>query len=493
MNPKALSLAQRALLRIWQDDRGQILPVMLIFATVLFAMIGFTADVGNAYWSYHELQSSSDAAALAGAWALPNSTAAATAIAYSSVSGGKNVYANLGTVTMSPGFPLVRCLTTLKAQGEACLAPAGGNAITVKQQAVVPMWFAKFVGYNSITISTSSTAAMRGSKPKPYNVAIVLDTTASMATSDSDCGGASRLNCALQGVQVMLQDLSPCAASMSTCTFSSGGVATNAVDQVAIFTFPNVTVGTAANAYNCTGTSPTIPIYSFPAATATTYAPTGSTTATYQVTPFLSNYRNSDTSSSLNTSSYLSTATGAKSGCPGMQDPGGDGTFYAGVIYAAQAALTAQAAADNNPNIMIILSDGDATADSSKMATKTADNVSLNSGGTYPSYVDECGQAILAAKAATAAGTHVYTVAYGSGDSGCATDTTNAAGYKGVTPCQTMQDMASAPQYFFSDYNQSGSGSTCQSASQPTTNINQIFGQIANDLTVARLIPDSTP
>jgi len=56
-----------------------------------------------------------------------------------------------------------------------------------------------------------------------------------------------------------------------------------------------------------------------------------------------------------------------------------------------------------------------------------------------------------------------------------------------------MEDMASAPQYFFSDYNQSGSGSTCQSASQPTTNINQIFGQIANDLTVARLIPDSTP
>ena len=495
MNTKVLSLARRALLGTWKDECGQILPVMAVFASVLLAMVGFTADVGNAYWSFHELQTSSDAAALAGAWALPNSTASATAIAYSSVSGGKNVYANLGTVTMSAGFPLVRCLTTLQAQGEACLAPAGGNAITVKQQAVVPTWFAKFVGYNSFTISASSTAAMRGSKPKPYNVAIVLDTTASMSTADSNCGGLSRLNCALSGVQVMLQDLSPCAASMTTCTFSSGGVATNPVDQVAIFTFPNVTVGTAANAYNCTGTNPTIPVYSFPSATGKTYAPSGSSTATYQVTPFLSNYRNSDTATSLNTSSYLATATGAKSGCPGMQDPGGDGTFYAGVIYAAQAALTAQAAADGNPNIMIILSDGDATASSSRMASGTLDStpVALNGNGTYPSYVDECGQAIIAAKAATAAGTHVYTVAYGSGASGCATDTTTAAGYKGVTPCQTMQDMASAPQYFFSDYNQSGSGSTCQSASQPTTNINQIFGQIANDLTVARLIPDSTP
>jgi hypothetical protein len=178
-----------------------------------------------------------------------------------------------------------------------------------------------------------------------------------------------------------------------------------------------------------------------------------------------------------------------------MQDPGGDGTFYAGVIYAAQAALTSMSTANNNPNVMIILSDGDATASSSKMASGTLDStpIKLNGNGTYPSYVDECGQAIVAAKAATAAGTHVYTVAYGSGSTGCATDTTTAEGYKRVSPCQTMQYMASAPQYFFSDYNQSGSGSTCQSASQPTTAISQIFGQIANDLTVARLIPDNTP
>jgi len=494
MNSNAFSLTRRALLHSWKDERGQILPVMLIFCTVLLAMVGFTADVGNLYLCYHELQASSDAAALAGAWDLPNSTAAATATAYSSVAGSKNVYSNLGTVSMASGFPLVRCLTTLKTLGYACTAPAGGNAITVKQTAVVPMWFAKFVGISNFTISTSATASVNGSQPKPYNIAIVLDTTASMGTPDSDCGGVSRLNCALQGVQVMLQGLSPCPTTYTTCTVS-GGVATNAVDQVAIFTFPNVTVGTAANAYNCTGSSPSIPVYSFPSATGTTYSPTGSSTATYQVTPFLSDYRTSDTATSLNTSSYLSTATGAKSGCPGMQDPGGDGTYYAGVIYAAQAALTAMSAANNNPNMMVILSDGDATASSSRMASGTLDStpIKLNGNGTYPSYVDECGQAIVAAKAAAAAGTRVYTIAYGSASSGCATDTTTALGYKGVTPCQTMEYMASASQYFFSDYNQSGSGSTCQSSSQPTTNINQIFSQIVPGLGGARLIPDNTP
>jgi hypothetical protein len=55
-----------------------------------------------------------------------------------------------------------------------------------------------------------------------------------------------------------------------------------------------------------------------------------------------------------------------------------------------------------------------------------------------------------------------------------------------------MQNIASAPQYFFSDYTATGSGG-CVSASQPTTNLNQIFTQIVANLTSPRLIPDGTP
>jgi hypothetical protein len=106
------------------------------------------------------------------------------------------------------------------------------------------------------------------------------------------------------------------------------------------------------------------------------------------------------------------------------------------------------------------------------------------------SYKNECGQAITAAKDAANAGTKVYAVAYGAESSGCSTDTSGA--YKGYTPCQTMEAIASAPQNFFSDYTQSGSGSTCISASQPTSNLNQIFTDIAGDLTVAKLIPNNT-
>jgi hypothetical protein len=107
------------------------------------------------------------------------------------------------------------------------------------------------------------------------------------------------------------------------------------------------------------------------------------------------------------------------------------------------------------------------------------------SNGKYPSWNDECTQAVTAAQAATAAGTTVYTVAYGAEKSGCTSD--NGA----YTPCQVMAAMASSPHYFYSDYNQSGSQSNCI-ASQPVTALNQIFTAIAQDLTTARLIPNGT-
>lgn len=55
-----------------------------------------------------------------------------------------------------------------------------------------------------------------------------------------------------------------------------------------------------------------------------------------------------------------------------------------------------------------------------------------------------------------------------------------------------MQQMASAPQYFFSDYTASQGSGTCISAAQPTSSLNQIFTQIAGDMTVGRLIPNNT-
>jgi hypothetical protein len=68
-----------------------------------------------------------------------------------------------------------------------------------------------------------------------------------------------------------------------------------------------------------------------------------------------------------------------------------------------------------------------------------------------------------------------------------------AGAYPNITPCETMQDMASSPQNFYSDYNQEGSNSTCYATVQSATALSDIFASIAKDMTDARLIPDSTP
>jgi Flp pilus assembly protein TadG len=509
----------KLLRRFLGDELGQALPVIALMFTALLGLGGLALDIGRALYSFEELQASTDAAALAGAQALPVSSAVATAIQYSSVSGNLNAHASLPGVTMVSGYPKVECLTTLKNQGMACSAPDNANAMHVEQTVSIPMYFMVLLGKKTLTLTASATAAMRGSSPIPYNVAIIMDTTLSMAEVDNDCGGATQMQCALNGVQVLLQSLTPCPKDETNCTIVNG-VSSNSVDRVALFAFPNVTIGTSSIDTSCTTPIPssgyyynalygnysmlptkawwgvpTSMAYSFPAEGATSYSPSGTNNATYQITNFLSDYRTSDTATSLNPSSDLVQAAGAVNGCGSMTPPNYDGeygTYYAGAIYAAQAALLQEQA--NNPgsnNVIILLSDGDSNAPQTPNGYPGMPAPATAS-GYYPSYNGQCSQAIIAAAGATAQGTRVYSVAYGSPQSGCSTDASYGS-YKGISPCQTMADIASAPQYFFSDYTQSGSNSTCFSNEQPVSSLSAIFTQIAGDLTNGRLIPDNTP
>jgi hypothetical protein len=245
------------------------------------------------------------------------------------------------------------------------------------------------------------------------------------------------------------------------------------VDRVSLFTFPAVTTATVANDYNCSGNSPAIVGYTYPALPAS---------ATYQIIGFSSDYRTSGTAGTLNTSSNLVDAVGGKSGCTPLQAIGGKSTYYAQVIRMAQASLAAQLSANpNSQNVLVILSDGDAEASSTDMPGAST------SSKVYMSTKQECHQAITEAVAAATAGTRVYTVAYGATSSGCTTDSSPS-----ITPCQTMQQMASSPAYFFSDYTASQGNGSCVSASQPVTGLSGIFTVILQDLTGAKLVPNGT-
>jgi Flp pilus assembly protein TadG len=485
--------------RVRHSEGGQTLVMVPLLLALLLAAAAVAIDMGNLYYCYNELKSATRAAALAGGGAIASKTDDAVTTAklytgYATVGGIYNIHPNLDVTS---AVAQMGCISTTAYPnyGLSACATYGvntGNSIRVTETANVHTFFARVFGVSTIPISATAIAAATGGATNLWNLAIILDTTPSMNTVDTNCGlsgrNPTRLDCALDGVQTLLKTIAPCSVG-STCT------ASNASDRVSLFTFPNVSTAQAANDYNCGGATPTAVATSFPTAGVNSYSPTNPT-PTYQVTGYLSDYQGTTPTSppSLSGGSNLVKAVGsAVGGCTGLKAPtsgwpGGVGniTYYAGVIYAAQASLLAQQAANpQSQNAMILLSDGDAANAQTFMAS------TATSSGLYPSWVDQCGQAVGAAQAAMAAGTRVYSVAYGSASAGCSTDTTGTQNSRGITPCQTMEALAggATSTYFYSDYNQSGSPSACQSAAQPLTNLHDIFQSIGNGLLRARLVP----
>ena len=476
-------------------QRGQVLVVTALWLVGLLSATALVTDVGILYHSYRQLVAATNAAALAGGAAIPNGNAVAQATLYSGTGATDyNYYPNL-SLTFQNSTPKLVCLNTLANGGLPCSvygSQPSANAIIVTEQATVPLVFARIFGLFSMNIAATATASAKGGGAGPYNVVMVLDTTRSMGSgSDNGCtvpgvsGSPTPEQCAQYGIQQLLGRLSPCSYTVG-CGTVSNGMAQYPVDEVALMVFPglcSVSGGSCPNA-----TSLTSPPGQGPTASDDYSCPTSNPAITsynndpqYLIVPFSSDYRTSDSATTLNTASDVVKAVGAGVGypgatnCTGVTTPGGEGTFYAGAIDQAQAYLVANAR-PNVQNIIILLSDGDATSSSSQLAGSV----------TNYSPTAECQQAVTSATNAKNAGTLIYSVSYGSETSGCTTGDT-------LTPCQTMQQIGSSPSstYFFSVPQGSGGGTVCAGARSVTT-LNQVFTYIAGDLTHARLIPNGT-
>ena len=282
----------------------------------------------------------------------------------------------LRNVTATPTY---LCLNTVSSSlNVACQTATGGtggyNALSVTQTATIPLWFGGLIRMKQMNVAYTAKAAMRGGQNWPWNIAVIVDTTSSMSDSDggNQCNG-TQITCALLGVQALLNDLYPCGVGQ-TCASS-----TTYVDSVSLFVFPAVTGTTAKDDSTCPSSNPTIVAYTFPDPPSNTALPSGDT---YEVTGFSNNYKTSDAATSLNQAAPIVIAAGdsGQSNCTGIKAPGGEGTYYAQVIYAAQAALMAQQAANpGSQNAIILLTDGDATACASNANTAAgACNTKLN-------------------------------------------------------------------------------------------------------------------
>jgi Putative Flp pilus-assembly TadE/G-like len=509
---------------VWNDQRGQSLPWLVFGFAGFLAMAGLVTDVGRAYVAHGQLQAATNAAALSAASVTYNTSGATVqsqATALGSGPGGSNSIRAIGTVNTTA---TAVCLNILMPPGVTCATSSVLNAVRVVQTSTVPTYFLRLIGMSSISIGTMAQAAMQGVAQK-WNVAVILDATGSMNNVDNNCGGVTEFQCATHGIKSLLQVTDPCPPGHTSCDTADANF------RVSLFAFPNVSTDTVAYDSNCGGT-PNYMVYTLPLPSATSYSPltysqtvagrygtsTTNWTATYQIVDFTSDYWSNGT---LNPSSSLvkaitgcmSPITKASSVVGGLSGAAFGGiTYYASVVYAAQAALLQQQARyPGSRNAIILLSDGQAnlvaaTNDfpsevGATLASGSSGYTSLTGNGTYPDTLDECQQAIVAAQAATNAGTTVYSVAYGSQQAGCttggghtdktlvATGNNEAFTLSTLTPCVVMENIASTLNTFYSDYNQSGSGSSCQDNSHSVVSLQDIFLSIASTFTNPQLLP----
>ena len=360
-----------------QQESGQVIVLVVVMLIVLLGFAALVVDVGYAYYAHRSLQASADAAALAGAQELPNATAAeAVARAYSSSAGNKNERSNLNNVT-----------TTVTTK---CVVSLGGcdpmNAVVVLESAPTKTFFAGLLGIDTFTVKAKATAAMRGGKPKPAHVMIVLDRTGSMITTPCTAGG-TKLDCAKGGLTAFLGAMDPAYDAVGLVAFAphSGNVCNT----------PKTTNG-APSDYD---------VY----------------TNNYLFVPLSTDYKTSATSALNVNSQLVSTISCIKAGGT---------TVFAAAIDKARSTL----AANHDPeaqDVLIFMTDGEANYGA---CASPVNGVCSNNTSQYRT--NPCHQAVNSARAATDAGVWVFGIAYDTPGAGClgwkATGTTS-----GGTSCAT--------------------------------------------------------
>ncbi len=153
-----------------RDERGQTLIITVMFLVVLLGFCALVLDVGHTYLAQRRLQSSVDAAALAGADALPD-VAQANVVAGQYGNGGSNTPDGVDNVTMTVS---TKCLTGVPGCTTA-------NSVTVKETGSIKTFFAGLFGIGQFNVNASATACSPcGSKP--LDIMLILDRTGSMCT-----------------------------------------------------------------------------------------------------------------------------------------------------------------------------------------------------------------------------------------------------------------------------------------------------------------------
>jgi Flp pilus assembly protein TadG len=437
MMKRKVSSVPEFLHRILRNRRGATTFIFAGMAAGVVGLAGLTIDVGRIYTAKSGFEAATEAAALAGANAMLAANAN-TASVQAAVTAWNTAYPASG-VTSSTATATLSCVTAT-ANLPACNA-GNPNAVTVTQTATVTTHFLKAVGISTVTLTSTKKASKAGGATTPLNVMFVLDATGSMGDSDSNCtvpgkSRPTRFECALYSIQSTLK------------------VMPTSMDKAGLMVFPGLATQYSPTSHPCPAYPNSVPYYT--------------STIKYQIGTGLDATYN-DSAGALLTTSPLVQAVGiykasGESGSltPCVTNRGGQGSYLAEVLAKAQAALPVVA---GTQNVIIILSDGDFNASKAQLNNQTIYQTG------------QCDRAVATAQAATAAGTKVFSVAYGASTSGCSSgDTRN--------PCTTMQSMASDASKFYT----TSSGCQLNGSPNPPSKLPSVFQAITSQLTKPRLL-----
>jgi hypothetical protein len=356
-----------------RGERGQVLLVMMMVLVALLGITSFAIDVGYAYYAKRQLQSATDAAALAGAQDLPT---AATAIATATSYAAADTPSNLSQLQFT--YSTKCTATAILATG--CVSNVNPNELIVTGSAKTDTWFAKLFGIDHFDVSTHANACSPCSST-PVDIVIAIDRTGSMCdTKDSGTNYCTDLDNAKDGVQTMLGILNPPSAQVGMVAFPP--VQTTTTD---VCSDPYNSVSHGFNGYD-------------------------SASRGYLTDTISANYKTSATPPLVDKTKGIGLHT--KDGDATACIRAGGNTSYSEALRQAQAELLAHGRA-NVPNYIVFLTDGEANIGSI---------YPLKNGLPDPTYPpgnkdDEhpCQEAIDVAQAAKDAGTTIYSIGYALG------------------------------------------------------------------------------
>ncbi|MDD1476828.1 TadE/TadG family type IV pilus assembly protein [Arthrobacter sp. H16F315] len=190
-------------------ERGATMVIFALLIPVLFGSVAMAVDYGRLLQERQHLSNALDAAALAGAYSLPNDPAAARVAALNyarandpeadpavsfwcvlaSTGAGRTVLSaqipsvcDAGTVAGARCNEQICAIPCIPGAGRSC------NTITVTDDKNVPFAFAPVIGISTGNTGSLSADACRGScgasTPNPMDIALVADRTGSMSTAD---------------------------------------------------------------------------------------------------------------------------------------------------------------------------------------------------------------------------------------------------------------------------------------------------------------------